>query len=523
MAGSTVQIFKGVRLAAGLLLAAMTMTSVAAGPKADKHAPPVRVTTLKFADIGAPTLAANVVAAGASIMTLNVLDSTHLLVTHAARKLIPRAKDGAANDDDRFVAAKVIELPSGKILATTEWHLRDHSRYLWPIGKGRFVLRIGSELSVFAPLASLAEPDPFLRVALPHQPGFPLGVTRSPEGEIISVISQVPPAEHHGPKIVLADGADNLPKPTYAIDFYRLKGDTTASSPLQVVNAGAVRADIPVILPMDADGYLWAEDDARGTGRWKVTFNDFNGKILPVGVIDSSCAPRMRLASRSELVAITCRGDETMPKLRSIGLDGHETWEEDFGAFLETPAFTFAPSAGRFVMSRQWTSTIGQSGSDPGVSTNNEEFRVYQTESGDMLLKVSANPLFHTPENFDLSEDGSTFAVINNAGIDVYSLPAPTKRDMEDLAEVAKFAPPASDGPVRLARMLPEPGGAALPATVATEQQALSVPLSTTTQAATSGQANLGDVAPTTNRKRPSLLNPGEKPEFKDKTAPPTP
>jgi hypothetical protein len=32
--------------------------------------------------------------------------------------------------------------------------------------------------------------------------------------------------------------------------------------------------------------------------------------------------------------------------------------------------------------------------------------------------------------------------------------------------------------------------------------------------------ANAGDVAPSGARRRPTLLNPGETPEFKDKTAP---
>jgi hypothetical protein len=501
-----------------------SVPAVAAAPKKDKQ-PNVQKQTIKLEEIGAPALSDRMLSVGASMMSVNVLDDTHLLVTHASRKLITRLKDDPADDDDRMVEAKVVELPTGRVVATTDWHLHDHARYLWSIGKGRFVLRIGNELSVLAPLANLGSPDPFLRIALPHQHGMPLAAVGSPDGGIFSVITQVPVAAQSGPKVVMGDNTDNLPKPTYAVDFFRVEGEGTTAAPLQMVGAGALHVDAPIVLPMDADGYLWADDGNRGNGHWMVTFNDFNGGVVPVGAVDSNCAPRLRMASRSEFLAITCRL-QGLPTLRSFGLDGHETWEEDFGEFAETPAFAYAPAAGRFAMSREWTSTSPQSGADPGVSTTNEEMRVYATESGDLLLKVEAAPLFHTPENFDLSEDGQVFVVVNGRGIEVYTLPPPGKRDLEDLAEVSKFAPPASDAPVRLAQLLSPHPGTALPAAVATQQEALSAPVSTTTAEArpSSGKAAEavmeGDSQPTGVRQRPTLLNPGEKPEFKDKTAP---
>jgi hypothetical protein len=216
-----------------------------------------------------------------------------------------------------------------------------------------------------------------------------------------------------------------------------------------------------------------------------------------------------------------------------MGLDGHETWEEPFSAFVETPAFAFATAAGRFAITRMATETVGGSATTPGTPETNQEVRVYQTESGDLLLRVPLHPVFRVPENFDLSADGRTLAVIADDEIDVYTLPAPSKRDLEDLDFVAKFAPPPTEYPVRLAKLIGTPAtsgpAAGAEATTAVEaatapaasQTGLATPVSTTTQARLTTAAAAEPDSAATGRKRPTLLNPGEVPEFHDKNAAP--
>jgi len=512
-------------IAAVGLLAAAVLPMAGAAPKS-KNKTPLPATHLTLASLGVPGISAAVVGNGLSMLTLNILDKQHLLVTFSSRKLIPRVKDDPENHQDRIVTAEVVELPTGKVLAQTDWHMHDQGRYLWPVGHGRFVVRIGDALSLLDPMATLKEAEPLQRMSLAHQRGSPLGVTLSPDGEILSIVTELP-----APKSAQAMNGDPdpdaKPRPEYAIDFYRMQGAGTDASPLQITGAGAMKAPMALVLPLDADGYLWAVDE--GKGHWDVTFNEFGGKSVPVGAVDSSCPPRLKMVSRSQYVALACRATADDPKLMAIGLDGHEVWEEDLNTLVESPAYMFAPGAGRFAVSLMTTNMAGATDAATalaGASTV-QEVRVYQTESGDLLLKIPCTPVFRIPENFDLSEDGRMLAVVRDDAIETYDLPAPSKRDLEDLAEVEKFRPPVSTAPVTMAKMTEAPLKKVEASSVA-QQASVTAPVSTTTEAARvaspvmeKGQTIVNGDGTSGVRKRPTLLNPGEVPEFKDKTTAP--
>jgi hypothetical protein len=178
---------------------------------------------------------------------------------------------------------------------------------------------------------------------------------------------------------------------------------------------------------------------------------------------------------------------------------------------------------------------------------------VYQTESGDLLLRVASTPVMRNAENFDLSPDGRLAAVVTGGAVQVYKLPAPSARDMKDLQEAASLAPPVSDGMVRLTRLvMPAADSAAVGSAAATTPAvpvaAAAVPVAgvpaagagaagtggapvggaakmeTASSAAGSGAAaapvqasvgDSGDSAEGAPRKPPTLLEPGETPEFK--------
>src|SRR3954451_22125660 len=98
---------------------------------------------------------------GSSMMTLHYVDDKHLLLTFVVHRLIPRLPEEPEDDQDRLVDAVLIELPSGRTLARTSWHLHDHAQYLWNLGHGHFLLRVRDTLTTFAPLANLGTRDPF--------------------------------------------------------------------------------------------------------------------------------------------------------------------------------------------------------------------------------------------------------------------------------------------------------------------------------------------------------------------------
>jgi hypothetical protein len=445
---------------------------------------------------------------GSSMLTVNSLDDGHVLLTFSLRKLIPRLPGDPPTDEDRLVAAEVVDLPSGKIEARTEWHLHDHARYLWSLGKGRFVLRIGDALYALAPLANLATAEPFRLSPFPSRGAGLRLLMASPDGGVVTEETAV----HPHPQAALGDAVPDGDQQTL-VDFLRIRGEGSSGSPMEVVNAGKALAPQPIFLSLDADGYLWGKQS--GAGQWTIGFDSFVAKGVDLGTLLSSCAPRLEMVSASEYVAMTCMGGDDHLKIASYGLDGHETWEEALGDY-GVPTFVHAFGAGRFALSHSTVSTGGvtTSGLPAEAPVTRQEIRVYQNASGDLLLKVICVPAYKTAENFDLSEDGSQLVVAQGSNLAVYTLPPLSKQDRADMAEVAKFAPPAGSGPVLLTRLTAggdsseKAGAIPAPAVPAATQTAS--PTAASAESA-SGEAEAGP------RKPPTLLNPGEKAEMPGK------
>ncbi len=505
-------------------------------PGCRAETPPKPVLRIPLSELGFPGYPVSLLHAGASMATLHMLDSSHVLFTYSLRSLVPRLPGDDVNDTDRQVAAVLVEIPSGKVLARTKWHLHDHGRYLWQVGNGVFVMRSGSELSLVAPLQGLASgEDPFRRFALPHRPGLPVAVEGSPDGRVLTVhLESTRQAESEAD-----DNGESHKHKHYVVEFFRLTPGKSVRDPIQISGAGAVGSPVLLRLPMDGDGYLWAEDGERG--KWTVSFNEFGGKQEKLTPVMSSCHPRLSLLSRSQFLAETCRGSDDEPMLAAYGFDGHENWQEQFGQALQPPTIAVAPVAGRFAMSRLVASSSGAPVSglvnDDPLS---QEIRVYQTESGDLLLRVQCAPAVRSAENFDLSPEGSTLAVLAPETLDLYRLPGLSARDRKDLAEVQAMTPPEGTGPVALTRLTrpavaasQEVGGAEGVATPspttanAVSAGAVSTPPAPETPAGEGRAAGrslpaegqrtavaAGDDA-SARRKPPTLLNPGENAEYK--------
>jgi hypothetical protein len=474
----------------------------AKGPKGAEKKPWLQ---LPLQSLGFPGISNTFLASGSSVLTVHFLDNSHLLVTYGLRKLVPRLEKDPEDHDDRLVAAEIVDLPSGHVGAHTEWHMHDHGRYLWSLGGGRFLVRIGEQLYTFAPLASADEKDAFRRVLFPSRPRRPNLVVVSPDGGVVTTETVFTQAEQRKSNVVLGD-EDTAPvaESKTVIEFYRLQN--AADGGLDAEPAGGVQSPVPIFLPIDADGYLWAEDS--GAGSWSVTFDGFGGKTIQLGKIASSCRPRLQMTSRSEYIALTCQGSDERIKMTSYGLDGQETWEELVGDFGR-PSFAFAPKAGRFAVSATSSDgpppDTGAAGSGVGPR---QEVRVYQNVSGDLLLRLDLTPAFKTAENFDLSADGMMAAVVRNGAIAVYKLPELSKRDHDDMAEVAALAPPVSTGNVTLARITAAKNVKAMQRA---SVDANGVRPSLGPPPETSEMVRSNGLAP---RKPPTLLNPGEKPEF---------
>jgi hypothetical protein len=458
-------------------------------------------------DLGFPGTSPNFLNAGVSLLTVHFADSEHLLVTFSLRCLVPRLPGDPPDHDDRMVAALLVELPSGKVLARTEWHLHDHGRYLWNLGGGRFLLREGNALWTFTPMVNLKSGQPFVRRPFPHRSGQVEAVVVSPDNRLVTVETKA--AKNSGATTVSLGDASS--PSMVALDFYRIAGGGADGSPLASSVVGSARSASTINLPMSADGYLRSNDMGQGT-RWSVAFEPFGGKTIKLAPIDSSCPPGLRLVSPTQLVALSCRGSVDRTILMAFDFNSHEMWQEPLDSFTVQPVFAFAPAAGRFAVSRTNASVATDILTTDQDNVQSQEVRVYQTQTGDLLLKVNCSPVLRTSENFDLSADGMKAVVVRKGAIEVYRLPELSAGDRADLAELQKAAPPSREGPVDLSGLAVAETKEAVP-----EEEVVAGPLAVNTEEAAVPEAPVvkeGAVP----RKPPTLLNPGEKAEFVDKS-----
>jgi len=428
--------------------------------------PDERPLTIPVEPLGFQALPMRFMSTSSTLFTLHFVDEQHLLFTFTTRKLMARLADADPDDDDRNVTALLLELPSGKVLARTEWRTRDRDRYLWPLGHGRFLLRVRSKLSVIDPLRNLeagGESEAF------HQQTFlelkrPIGyLSVSPGGDLLGVETVAP----RKPKLVggaasAAALAATVPgykkepelqiagRPPVQIYFFRLREEKVEGKERLIArSAGLVGAPALINLPATGDGYLDINQESAGT--WTFDFVSHTGKRLELSAYDTSCAPRPYFVSRSEFVAFGCRGTTDKMQLSYFNLKGEQPWLSVLGGTQVSPSIVAAPEAGRFAMNRTLVnSTLIDTDNLTTDDLTSQEITVMQNFDGRVLLKVQATPIQRAGQNFDLSPSGTKFAVLRGGNLEVYTLPALTGKDQKAVQMAGSLAPEANDAPVKL-------------------------------------------------------------------------
>jgi hypothetical protein len=509
--------------------------------------PPLRIPLQNF---GFQSISNEFLLNGSSMFTVHYVDDKHLLLTFVVHRLIPRLPDEPNDDLDRIVDALLLELPTGKILARTSWHLHDHAQYLWNLGHGHFLLRVRDTLTTIAPLANLATAEPFTRQPFLESADRHLAaLIPSPEGDLLIIESVKRKPPHSGIRTsAVGPPAPPAEKQPIQIDFLRLKV-TADGGAVQGAFAGAVQSDNTGDVPVTTAGYLAVVD--QGRPHWAFDFHSFAGKVNELSPFDSTCSPVPIFVSHSEFIAFGCRGGQTMQQIGGFNMRGEEMWEQGlFGDFI-APSLSFAPAGGRFALGRI---TLRNSVvSDQPISideVSGQSVVVYQTGSGKQLLRADCSPVERAGQNFALSPNGLGLVVIHAGDLEIYNLPPLTDKDQTDL-KLARSSAPAEDNlPVHFTSHDPSTGGgsdphpesradlqpvpAAAPTAANTQpdtnlQQPTAKPIETPpvalppamNQAPDAPPSNANDPAPESRRAPPTLYTlPDDKPPVTSKPTP---
>jgi len=395
------------------------------------------------------------------MLTVHFVDKDHLLITFSVRRLMKREVDPPPGDDDRTIAAVLVELPSGKVLARDEWRVHDRSQYLWSLGQGRFLLRVRDRLTVFAPMEAGGADGTFREIPFLRVERRIVAILVSPDGDLLTVETTRRPVavtdEAGGGTGSRGDSTQPDAAPVQ-INFYRLTSTGASADELLAVSAGAIVTRAAITLPLTTSGYL--DELEGGRDRWLFNFNTHTGKVSELSGFDTTCVPRATFVGHGEFVAFGCRGSPDRQDLAGFNLKGEEMWQQNFFDTHISPTFSFAPAAGRFALSR----TIVGGAIDPDFplvasQVTAQEVRVYQSYDGKQLFRTECSPVERAGQNFALSPDGLRLAVVHDAmvrhaatkdseaytdratAVEVYTLPGLTDKDKAAVKEAEALAP----------------------------------------------------------------------------------
>lgn len=443
--------------------------STAEGPKG--YDPVLRI---PMETLGFQPPASRVQALGGTVVTLHFVDDQHLLFTYYARKLMRRLPDALPEDDDGIVAALLLELPTGRVLARTEWRTRDRDQYLWPIGHGRFLLRIRTKLTLLNPMGQLARGDAFREEPFADYKRRIGYITTSPGGDLLT-IETVPPPK---PKLVggaasaaafaaaQSGGRPTEPEPEarkaeVQVFFYRLLIEKIPGEPERLIrrHAGMLNASNLVDVPVNAQGYLSIAKESSRV--YLFDFQPHIGKRIELSPYETTCLPHPYFVSRSDFVAFGCHGAVDKPQLGGFNLQGEHAWIEVLSGAHVTHSIVAAPASGRFALSRALR--FGAAIDPMNVAQEEitgQEITVRQNYDGHLLLKVQANPIQQNGQNFDLSPNGLLLTATFSGNIEVYRLPSLSAKDQQELKQAAAMELQFNEGMVSFS---PVPAGPRTP------------------------------------------------------------
>ena len=375
--------------------------------------------TIPVAPLGFSVPGNNYLLRKQSMVSLDFLDENRLLFTfHMASGLMTRDAGAASEENKHRIQGIVLRLPGGEIEAQATWVVPDHSRYLWMLNNGSFLLRVEDGLDQGDGKLTT---KPYL-----HLPGKLLWIQLDPMQQVVITNSLEPAAESQ------ATGASSPPS----------KGSTA----LREVSGKAAKQDLLVIRtikresgevihtskvpwthqttdwPMNSEGYL---EKVHGNGTWwSFKLNSYEGLERGLNGVESKCPPTYGFLSETELLMSVCDPDEGL-KLEAMSLQGKSLWSQKEADNAIWPLLLLSSNSSR--VARE-TMLLKRSVDHYKHFLSADDFqgqvvRVFDANDGKTLLEAPLTPIFDAGGNVAISPSGKRIAILNAGAIQVFELP----------------------------------------------------------------------------------------------------
>jgi hypothetical protein len=361
---------------------------------------------------------------GKAFTSLDFIDAHHLLFTFRQPRLMRREENPGRFDNDQVIQAITLDVPGGTVQASAEWRMHDRSRYLWPLGGGRFLVR---QRNTFSLTDASLKLHAYIDVATPV-----LQTEVSSDGHILVVEHQY---ERHTPEehSKLEAQARQYGEPPPAED--------TQITVLKIASRevlAALKTENPIHVPITSTGYVGVAKD-KGEDQFLIRFIPFEGESLVLGRVASTCTPHEEFLSPDALMIESCG-----PKSPDVYLDawttkGKKLWNGQREGHLVWPTFAYSRTSGRFAVSLLHVNHF----IDLVDSLNDEDVReqvvqVFDSATGALLMATTASPILTAGQNFALSEDGERLAILREGAIEIYKVPPPPAAENPGLAVAKK-------------------------------------------------------------------------------------
>jgi hypothetical protein len=334
---------------------------------------------------------------------LGWLGPQQLLIAFNPHTLIDRAGETSAGTALRRIHAVVVEPATNKVLSSADWFLPDMGEFLWQLAAGRVLVHVGNELRIYGEGMKIERQIPL---------DGPLKFVRlSPNGELmaVAIVRETHTPEQHAElrETLNTDPPENVEITVLDKDFKTVAKATTSSKvmPPTLLNEGQVQ-----LLGMSNKQYMLRLQ------RW-------NGEPSTVARFASACLPDVSSFAPDFLMVATCELSTGAPEYRVLRSNGKIVLKgrpdpQMAGQSAQGNGHTFA------VKNLHAMQSMLRGAHFQGSDLDYEEVRVFQSSDGRRLtsVRLQAPPPSHGA--FALSPDGAQLAVIADAKVKVFAVPA---------------------------------------------------------------------------------------------------
>ena len=332
---------------------------------------------------------------GTANVSLNFLDSRHVLLTFNPKKLFTRQPDCPPSHDDRLMHVAVLEVPSGRVIKQADWYLHDARRYLWELGPGRILLRRLNRL--YEVNGDLEE-----KLVL-DSPQELLWVSVTPGGKQIITETKVsaPTSDSRGRDKVRA-----------RITFL----DSKSMGVQRVIESQGT-----INLQATESGFT----DVRNYGGvWLVRFGPGVRNRVNITRVKARRPPNILYSSANTMLVGRCALSGNDYIVSAFTLAGTHLWKQRWSECRYTPAVNASGDGSRFAASSLTVlpDATAASGDGPEQDGLEQTVQVFDTAGGSSVLSVRVSPPVLDGMNYALSPDGGQLAVLQATTLNIYSL-----------------------------------------------------------------------------------------------------